>query len=139
MPVSVEGPYGCFTFNDRNPRQIWIGAGIGITPFIARMKHLARLRSPQEITLFHPTADFNQTAIDKLTADAEAANVRLHVLVDAKDGLLTGDRIRQAVPDWRSASIWFCGPPDFGEALSNDFVAHGLDAAMFHQELFEMR
>ncbi len=139
MPVSIEGPYGCFTFDDEQPRQIWIGAGIGITPFIARMKHLARSPSPQEVVLFHPTTDFDQTAIDKLTADAKAANVRLNVLVDAKDGFLDGDRIRQAVPDWQSASIWFCGPPRFGEALRNDFIAHGFDAANFHQELFEMR
>ena len=139
MPVSVEGPYGCFTFGDERPLQIWVGAGIGITPFIARMKHLARTRGPQEIVLFHPTTDFQQAAIDKLTADARAANVRLHVLVDARDGLLDGDRIRAAVPGWRSASIWFCGPPRFGQALRKDFVAHGLAAADFHQELFEMR
>lgn len=139
MPVSVEGPYGRFVFDDRHPHQIWIGAGIGITPFIARMKHLARSPSSQKIALFHPTADFEQAAIDKLTADAEAAGVRLHVLVDAKDGLLDADRIRAAVPDWRSASIWFCGPPKFGEALRSDFVAHGLETSKFHQELFEMR
>ncbi len=40
--VMVEGPYGNFTFDDDRPRQIWIGGGIGITPFISRMKHLAR-------------------------------------------------------------------------------------------------
>ncbi|WP_324187589.1 FAD-binding oxidoreductase [Thiomicrorhabdus heinhorstiae] len=42
MSVSVEGPYGCFDFSGRQPRQIWIGAGIGITPFIASMKYLAQ-------------------------------------------------------------------------------------------------
>jgi predicted ferric reductase len=89
--------------------------------------------------LFHPTADFSQAAIDKLAADAGAANVRLNVLVDARDGLLNGERIRAAVPEWRSASIWFCGPPRFGEALRRDFIAHGFPAADFHQELFEMR
>jgi len=97
--VVVEGPYGCFTFNDQQPRQIWIGAGIGITPFIARMKQLVRSPSSQEIVLFHPTTEFEQVAIDKLTADAKAASVRLHVLVDAKDGLLDADRIRAAVPE----------------------------------------
>ncbi len=40
--VTVEGPYGGFTFDDGAKRQIWIGGGIGITPFIARMKQLAR-------------------------------------------------------------------------------------------------
>lgn len=139
MSVTVEGPYGCFDFRDKHACQIWVGAGIGITPFIARMKYLARTPNVQEIFLFHPTADFSQTAIDKLAADAKAANVRLHVLVDARDGLLTGEHIRAAVPGWRSASIWFCGPPGFGEALREDFAKHGFPAAGFHQELFELR
>jgi len=39
--VTVEGPYGCFTFDDSVPLQIWVGGGIGVTPFIARMKDLA--------------------------------------------------------------------------------------------------
>jgi predicted ferric reductase len=145
--VVVEGPYGCFTFEDACPRQIWVGGGIGITPFIARMKQLARERqadpSPsrqQEIHLFHSTADYSEEAIAKLRADAAAADVRLHVLHDAHDGFLTGDRIRAAVPGWRDASIWFCGPSGFGSALRRDFARQGLNLAKsFHQELFAMR
>lgn len=144
--VKVEGPYGCFDFDDGRSRQIWIGGGIGITPFIARMKHLAQDRCDQpdracqEIDLFHTTAEFDETALDKLKADAEAAGVRLHVLVDARDGFLTGEHIRAAVPDWCEAGIWFCGPTAFGSALRKDFEAEGLPVAQrFHQELFAMR
>ncbi|MGO4171863.1 ferredoxin reductase family protein [Bosea sp. TAF32] len=144
--VKVEGPYGCFDFVDSQPRQIWIGAGIGITPFIARMKYLAQGRSacpdqpPPEVDLFHPTTDVDETALSKLKADAEAANIRLHIFVSGRDGRLTGDRIRAAVPEWRAASMWFCGPSDFGEALRADFAAAGLPVTeRFHQELFAMR
>lgn len=140
--VKVEGPYGCFTFNDDCPRQIWVGGGIGITPFIARMKHLAAMpgRAVPAVDLFHPTADYDAEAIAKLEADAQAAGIRLHVLIDARDGRLTGDKIRDLVPDWRQASIWFCGPSGFGQALRRDFAAHGLPVKKrFHQELFAMR
>ncbi len=137
--VSIEGPYGCFNFEDDKKRQIWIGGGIGITPFIARMKHLAQTPGRQEIDLFHTTADFDQAAIDKLTADAKAANVRLHVLVDSRDGLLNADRIHAAVPQWQSSSIWFSGPQAFRDALLKGFAEHGLASSNFHQELFEMR
>jgi len=138
--VTVEGPYGCFTFTDRCKRQIWVGGGIGITPFIARMKHLARARDQQHaIDLFHPTADFSPSAIDNLQADAQAAHVRLHLLVDARDGRLNGERLRNTVPDWREASIWFCGPAALGKALRRDLAAHGMDPGNFHQELFQMR
>lgn len=140
MHVTVEGPYGRFIFDDGPAPQVWVGAGIGITPFIARMKHLAAQPGHgQQIDLFHPTAVYDETAIAKLRADAAAAGVRLHVLVDARDGRLDGARLRAAVPAWQQASIWFCGPSAFGRALRRDLVAHGLPRGRFHQELFEMR
>ena len=139
LAVTVEGPYGCFTFDDVQPRQIWIGAGIGITPFIARLKELARTPGTTTIDLFHPTADVDPAALEHLRADAHAAGVQLHIVIDSQDGRLDGERIRAAVPGWRDASVWFCGPPAFGQALRRDFRAHGLPATRFHQELFEMR
>lgn len=145
--VKVEGPYGCFDFDNGYPRQIWIGGGIGITPFLAGMKHIALERHahpeqfrPPMVDLFHTTAEYDENAIARLSADAKAANIRLHVLVDARDGHLTGDRIRAEVPEWHNASIWFCGPAGFGEMLKRDFSAHGLPVdERFHQELFAMR
>lgn len=140
--VQVEGPYGYFTFDDNQPTQIWIGGGIGITPFIARMKHLAKdgLGTQKAIHLFHTTKDVDNPALARLEEDARAAGVHLHVLIDSRDGLLTGDGIRQAVPEWREASFWFCGPAGFGSALNADFAAQGIAVhSRFHQELFEIR
>ncbi|MEG6508846.1 ferric reductase-like transmembrane domain-containing protein [Methyloligella sp. 2.7D] len=145
--MKIEGPYGCFTFDDDRPHQIWIGGGIGITPFIAQMKHLAALRAeaqggqrPQTIHLFHCTPDADETAFAKLTADAKAANVVLHLMLDSRDGLLTGEQIRSTVRQWQEASIWFCGPAGFGHALQSDFAAHGFPVAQhFHRELFNLR
>ena len=137
--VTVEGPYGGFTFDDSAPRQIWIGGGIGITPFIARMKQLAKEPGNQAIDLFHSTTELAPEALEKLTADAAAANVTLHVMIDRRDGQLTGDVLRKTVPDWASASVWFCGPAGFGAALHRDLSAHGLARGAFHQELFNMR
>ncbi|NDY90387.1 ferredoxin reductase family protein [Ideonella livida] len=139
--VTVEGPYGCFDFDDGAPRQIWVGAGIGITPFIARLEHLAASGSArgQQIDLFHPTAQEEPLALLRLKAAARAAGVRLHLMVDRRDGLLDGEHLRRTVPDWAQASLWFCGPAAFGRALKADLSAHGLRASAFHQELFEMR
>lgn len=145
--VRVEGPYGCFTFDDGLTRQIWVGGGIGITPFIAAMKHRALDRAAKgdafrapDIDLFHATSEYDEVAIRKLQADAEAAGIRFHLYVGSRDGRLTGERIREKVPDWQNASIWFCGPVGFAEALKADFAAKGMAVEeRFHQELFEMR
>ena len=66
-------------------------------------------------------------------------------LQDLIEGLLrlqqaghAAERIRHEVPGWEAASIWFCGPPAFAQSLRDDFVAPGLPADRFHQELFQM-
>jgi predicted ferric reductase len=146
QPVTLEGPYGCFTFDDDRPHQIWVGGGIGITPFIARMQHMAMKKEGsdwpqgQKVDLFHTTSDVDEEALAKLAADAQSAEVRLHVLIDSRHGRLSAERIREQVPHWREASIWFCGPAGFGEALKRDFAAQGFPVEKhFHQELFAMR
>ena len=52
---------------------------------------------------------------------------------------MVAERIRGAVPDWKNASIWFCGPNAFAAALKLDLMRHGLASSDFHHELFEMR
>ncbi len=137
--VRIEGPYGQFTFQGHKRRQIWVGAGIGITPFVARMKTLASAPDGKQIDLFHTTAVLDPRAMAKMEADAAAAGVRLHVLHDPRDGRLDAQRLCAMAPEWREADVWFCGPPAFGHALKAALLAQGLPAADFHQELFEMR
>jgi predicted ferric reductase len=137
--VKMEGPYGRFNFQGTAQRQIWVGAGIGITPFIARMKALAAAPDGRAIDLFHPTAVYDEHAISLVQRDADAAKVQLHVLWSQRDGLLTAERLTEQVSGWREADIWFCGPAPFGQSLRKDLVAMGLPPERFHQELFQIR
>jgi predicted ferric reductase len=138
--VTVEGPYGRFGFNTAKKRQIWVAGGIGIAPFVARIKALMNEPDARAIDLFYSAgrADDEQF-MNRLRAASSAANVRLHISVPAKDGRLNAERICQMVPEWREAGFWFCGPARFGDSLRDDLVSRGLSADDFHQELFEMR
>lgn len=138
-PVQVEGPYGCFDFEDDRKVQIWIGAGIGITPFLARMEQLAVAGEDRQVVLFHPVTKIADQARRQLEAAAAAAQVQLHIVDSTQDGVLSGEGIRSKVPNWAQASIWFCGPAQFGRQLRRDFVRRRLRARHFHQELFDMR
>lgn len=137
--VTVEGPYGRFTFDDAKDRQIWIGVGIGITPFIARLKHLSNAPDGKQVDLIHCVPEIAPEARKLLDGDVASAKAGLRLMIDGKDGFLTGARLREMLPDWALASVWFCGPAAFGEALRKDLVANGLRPADFHQELFNMR
>jgi predicted ferric reductase len=103
------------------------------------MKLLAAVPDGRIITLFHSTRQVDEDALAQLQADATAANVTLHVLVDARDGRLTAQRIMSAVPHWKAGGVWFCGPSTMGRALRKDLVALGMANGAFHQELFAMR
>ncbi|MEO6778383.1 MAG: ferric reductase-like transmembrane domain-containing protein [Gemmatimonadaceae bacterium] len=137
--VTVEGPYGRFTFSGAHERQIWVSAGIGITPFVSRMQELAQHPDGKAIDLFHATATRDIELVQQLRKLAESAHVLLRVWVAAEDGRMTGADIRQVVPDWQAADIWFCGPVEFGKELRQDFLHHGLSSSAFHQELFHLR
>ncbi len=137
--VLIEGPYGRFNFEGNHQRQIWIGGGIGITPFIARMKAMSDKTQPPLVDLFHTTAVYDANAIGLMTQDARDAGVRLHVLWDSRDGRLDAQRIIEQVPDWKNADIWFCGPAAFGQSLRKALTALGMRQNNFHQELFELR
>lgn len=135
----VEGPYGRFNFEGIKRRQIWIGGGIGITPFVARMKSLALESDNRKVDLFHTTAIYDEHVMQLMQKDAQDAGVNLHVLWSQRDGRLDAQRIASAVPEWKDADFWFCGPAEFGRALKAGLVGMGLASDSFHQELFEMR
>ncbi|GAB1406422.1 ferric reductase-like transmembrane domain-containing protein [Thermomonas brevis] len=137
--VVIEGPYGRFDFADGKRRQIWVAGGIGITPFLARMQQLEHEPGHDGIDLFYATPADDAPTLARLAALAGSVGVRLHVKISPRDGFLDGAAIRAAVPDWREAGVWFCGPVGFGQALRADLVGNGLDPRDFHQELFQMR
>ncbi|MFP8779838.1 ferric reductase-like transmembrane domain-containing protein [Hydrogenophaga sp. RWCD_12] len=137
--LRVEGPYGRFNFASDKPRQIWVGGGIGIAPFIARLQELALRPDGKTIDLFYTTTEPRNGTVARLTAAAQAAGAKLHVLVETVEGRLDADRLCATVPEWHSADVWFCGPAGFGKALRHDLLAKGLAGRDFHQELFELR
>lgn len=137
----LEGPYGGFTFDaPAGAGQVWIAGGIGVTPFIARLRELAARGGSRE-----PVAFFYSTAVkvphgyaENLPALCAAAGVTLHRRQTDRDGPLDDATLRAAVTP--GASVWFCGPATWGEHLARSLcVEGGLPPAAFHRELFEFR
>ena len=130
--VKLEGPYGRFDFEDGGKkRQIWVGAGVGITPFIAALQRLQREPSSRKVVLYHPTSQASEEAFGRLCADAQKAGVELRIWNSKKQGRLTAKRIMEENPDWKDASVWFCGPAGFLKAAKRDFLEAGLREADF--------
>lgn len=137
----VSGPYGHFTMPAGRDPQIWVGAGVGITPFLAFTESLKdKVTGP--VTLYYcvrGAMDVPYTSELQAFA-AELPHFSLVIVPSGQGTRLTADRILQ---DFGSeigrAHTFFCGPKAMRQALKTGLVSRGLKASRFHFEEFEMR
>ena len=141
--VTVEGPYGKFQLKPTGSEpQIWIAGGIGITPFLSRLKELASSAEPLQATsihLFFSARPADHALIEQVQQLTTLGGVTLELCISGKDPALSVERITQAVPGFQDATVWFCGAAAFGAHMRSDLLAAGLPSKRFKQELFEMR
>ncbi len=139
--VTIEGPYGCFDMqHDSGSQQIWIGAGIGITPFIAWLESLqAHPEQAPQATLYYCVKNAQEdqfsAQLQRLCAALPTITLQLHY--SDQHGHLTADKVLQGQS--ADTHIWFCGPQKFAQALQQGMQAQGSPAGNFHKEYFQMR
>jgi len=105
--VQIDGAYGRFNFSDKN-EQIWVSNGIGFTPFLARLKELAKQPSNQPIDWFHTDRNLSAEIIDQWKDLAQQANVTFHY-IPSETQRLSADYIAQSVQNSGNRSLWLCG------------------------------
>ncbi|PMH44563.1 oxidoreductase [Vibrio sp. 10N.286.49.B3] len=135
-PVTIEGPYGCFDFNDQKP-QIWIAGGIGIAAFKAALQK--RPSPTQPVTLYYCTNAPSMTLIHELEQEAQQSNITFKVVDGRTQPFLDVKQLSEQHSDLLQCSIWFCGPTAFSEQLTHDLSSINYDLSSFHQEFFSMR
>ncbi|MDR0479024.1 MAG: ferric reductase-like transmembrane domain-containing protein [Burkholderiaceae bacterium] len=139
-PVALEGPYGRFDFQrSHGGDQVWIGAGIGITPFLARLEALAAHPAlPRPARLYFCAPEAHPLAA-RVRALCRQAGVDCQLVDATRDGPLQLHHAMTPVDNHHRASLWFCGPQRFGDALERAWRAAGLRPSRFHREHFAFR
>lgn len=130
--VQIDGAYGRFNFSDKN-EQIWVSNGIGFTPFLARLKALAKQPSNQPIDWFHADRNLSSEIVNQWKDLAKQANVTLHY-IPSETQRLSADHIVQSVQNSETRSLWLCGSRSFTNSIAGKLKTRSL-----HQELFEFR
>ncbi|MGH3030383.1 MAG: ferredoxin reductase family protein [Gaiellaceae bacterium] len=134
--VVVEGPYGSFSSDVPNERQIWIAGGIGVTPFLSMARSLNG--DPRDIDFYYcvehaPEAHF----LDELNSIArERKDFRVVVVPRETDGFLTAERLAREHEDLGRADVLVCGPPAMIDSLRSQLEARGVARERFHAEEF---
>ncbi|GAA0781919.1 iron reductase [Roseibium denhamense] len=141
MEALVCGPYGHFSMPKGRDPQIWIGAGVGITPFLAFAESL-RTADAGPVKLYYCVREQDDVpyAVELENIAEAVPNLEL-VIVNSAEGIrLTADRIAGDLDgDLSTAHVFFCGPVAMRKALKTDLVLKGMRASRFHFEEFEMR
>ena len=139
--VFVEGPYGQFLYSDHK-QQVWIGAGIGIVPFIAMAESLVREELPlaRKIKLYYRVHALQDAVFHSRLVELSEQIPGFEVVLLASDqgGSLDADDIAREVP-LNEYQVCFCGPASFGETLEAELIDRGLPKTAFKKEFFEFR
>ncbi|MBB3331512.1 putative ferric reductase [Halomonas campaniensis] len=139
--VLIEGPHGEF-FGRRFPERdmLWLGGGIGITPFVGGARDLATGAGPGgHVHLFYLAHDESRAYYGQdLEAIAErhaGFTFTTHFYRDL--GPLTETFLREHCPDFTEREIYLCGPPAMNAHLQRLLAGQGVPASRIHSEVFD--
>ena len=144
--LELSAPAGQFVLADEpKAKLLMISAGSGITPVMSMLRYLVRRDSKADVTFLH----FARTPEDvifrcELAEIAERApSVKVVLCVEQADASWSGLRgrvsesvIEGALPEWRSADTYLCGPSGFMQAVMLAFERAGADLSKLRYERF---
>ncbi len=112
--VTIEGPYGSFfPVPDSPPEpELWIAGGIGITPFVGRLRHCVQSGSTLNVQLIYCVQDETRLLFgDELVALLDAIpGSHLHMHYFYREGPLSREFIEAHCPDFTRRTAYLCGP-----------------------------
>lgn len=136
VPVRVQGPFGEFLGAASGQPACWFAGGIGITPF------MARLRAPEPLAATH--LYYFCRALDALPyGDELTALTRIHPEFSWQPCLARPeDDVADFMPSAAQLSerdCYLCGPPPWMAHVRAVLLARGVPEARIYFERFEFR
>lgn len=130
--LAVSSPHGAFDFTTGTHHQIWVAAGIGITPF----RSFLRAGVPPEfsVDLFYAYHGESGAYLDELAA--APGHVQVHLVDSARGDRLTAAAVARTVRWTTPGDLYFCGPSRMRRSLASGLRAERLPVARLRYERF---
>lgn len=139
--VAVRGPYGRFDATAAGPNQIWIAGGIGLTPFLSKLRDMTK-GDPRDIHLVYACRNKDEALFlaELQERAAELGNVKVSPLYSEDGDFARVDMIQHKLPNALTDYDYFmCGPKPMIDAITRDLHAQGVTKTRIHTEAFEFR
>lgn len=142
--LDVSLPAGDLVLPDGDTPLVLASAGIGITPMLGMLDHLARTSARRPVTVIHAA----RSPRDHAHAEEQAELVgrlpggRLHLWYEqdaheaAHPGARTGRADLAHLTPAPGSTAYLCGPLPFMRAVRGQLLAKGLHPAAIHYEVF---
>jgi nitric oxide dioxygenase len=141
--LTVSAPCGDLVLPEGDRPLLLASAGIGTTPMLAMLDHLAATGATRPVAVLHadrsPSDHAHRAELHDLVRTLPDAELHLWY-EDAGDGLPRGARLGQAdlddVPLPQGVTAYLCGPLPFMRAVRGQLLRRGVPAADIHYEVF---
>ncbi|MFW6339717.1 MAG: ferric reductase-like transmembrane domain-containing protein [Wenzhouxiangella sp.] len=140
--VTIEGPYGRFfkSPDEVVTPELWISGGIGVTPFLARMRHLARMDQGGDIRFVYCVQDEARALyleeLQSLAASIPGFRLVPHYFY--RFGPLSADFLREHCGDIENREVYICGPQPLNRLSQSHLRSLGVARSSIHTEEFEL-
>ncbi|GGL92215.1 hemin transporter [Streptomyces fumigatiscleroticus] len=140
--LTVSAPFGDLTLVDGDGPLLLASAGIGSTPMLGMLNHLAATGSTRAVTVVHadrgPADHAHREELRQLVQ--ALPNATLHLWYenpgDQAPEAATGQVDIDAIDLPENTTAYLCGPLPFMRAVRGDLLRRGLPAQDIHYEVF---
>ncbi|MDH6540632.1 globin domain-containing protein [Streptomyces lavendulae] len=138
--LRVSAPYGDLVLRDSAAPVLLASAGIGCTPMLSMLEHLADTGHAAPVTVLHadrtPADHALRSDHRALTHKLPDASARFWYEADAEAGDATGLVDLESVPVAPGTQAYLCGPLPFMRSVRTQLIAKGVPASDIHYEVF---
>lgn len=137
VAARLQGPYGNFLLTRPIAPEIWIAAGIGLTPFLALLRSQPAIQHTDMIYV-HRENDCVPYEEELQTFATSQSLLRFHSLPMTND--LTPLFMRlESIDKLNKKHVYICGPPPFMTKVIQWLRKHGMQGEQIHFEQFDFR
>jgi ferredoxin-NADP reductase len=144
-PVTIEAPFGNFTFEGESERIGLLSGGVGITPLRSICKFCTDMKMHTKVALLYGNRTEADIVFRQELEQMQRQNNNLKVMFTLAEpganwegytGYIDAEMIKKEIPEYSETVFYTCGPPVMVQAMENLLKALNVPAENVKKENF---